>query len=42
MADPKVTFTELVNQMIRKSARTKTALSKLLPNIGGPRASKRK
>lgn len=40
--DPKLTFAEHVNQTIRKAERTTTALSKLMPNIGGPRASKRK
>lgn len=40
--DPKLTFAEHVNQIIKKAERTTAALAKLMPNMGGPRASKRK
>lgn len=40
--DTKLNFAEHVNQTVAKVERTTTALAKLMPNIGGPRASKRK
>lgn len=40
--DTKMTFAEHVNQAIIKAEKTIKALSNLMPNIGGPRASKRK
>lgn len=40
--DTKLSFVEHVNQTIIKVEKTTTALANLMPNIGGPRASKRK
>lgn len=40
--DTKMTFAEHVNQATIKAEKTIKALSSLMPNIGGPRASKRK
>lgn len=40
--DTKMTFAEHLNQTIIKAEKTMKALSNLMPNIGGPRASKRK
>ena len=40
--DTKLTFAEHVNKTIQKAEKTVTALTSLMPNIGGPRASKRK
>lgn len=40
--DSKLTFSEHVNKTVEKAQRTVTALSTIMPNVGGPRASKRK
>ncbi|XP_030768191.1 uncharacterized protein LOC115891768 [Sitophilus oryzae] len=40
--DSKLTFGEHINQVIRKAERTLTALCRLMPNIRGPLASKRR
>lgn len=40
--DTKLTFCEHVKQAVMKAEKTISALTKLLPNIGGPRSSKRK
>lgn len=40
--DSKLTFAEHVNQTITKAEKTIKALTNLMPNIGGPRSSKRK
>lgn len=40
--DPKLKFTEHIIRTIQKSGKTLTALSCIMPNIGGPRSSKRK
>jgi len=40
--DTKLTFAEHVNQIVQKAGKTTTALMSLMPNIGGPRASRRK
>lgn len=40
--DPKLAFHEHVRKAIEKADRTVSALSKLMPNVGGPRASKRR
>lgn len=40
--DTKLTFAEQVKQVIEKASRTISALTRVMPNIGGPRASKRR
>lgn len=40
--DTKLTFAEHVKQASLKAEKTVTALAKIMPNIGGPRSSKRK
>lgn len=40
--DSKLTYTVHVNRIIEKAQRTVTALSMIMPNVGGPRATKRK
>lgn len=40
--DPKLTFAEHIKKTTEKAERTISALSRLMPNIGGPRASKRR
>lgn len=40
--DTKLTFAEHVKRVTQKADRTVTALSRLMPNIGGPRSSKRR
>ena len=40
--DTKLTFREHVNRTVAKIEKTVTALSSLMPNIGGARSSKRK
>lgn len=40
--DRKLAFYEHVSKAIEKADRTVSALSKLMPNVGGPRASKRR
>lgn len=40
--DTKLTFSKHIEKALQKAEKTVTALSRLMPNIGGPRASKRK
>ncbi|KAJ8910519.1 hypothetical protein NQ315_012816 [Exocentrus adspersus] len=40
--DTKLTFAEHVKRAIQKAEKTTAALSRLMPNVGGPRASKRR
>ncbi|XP_074036343.1 uncharacterized protein [Leptinotarsa decemlineata] len=40
--DTKLTFTDHVNKSILKAEKTVNALSNLMPNVGGPKASKRR
>lgn len=40
--DKKLTFAEHVDRTAQKTARTVAALGRLMPNVGGPKASKRK
>lgn len=40
--DTKMTFSEHVNKVVMKVEKTVAALTNLMPNIGGPRSSKRK
>lgn len=40
--DSKLTYAEHINKTIQKAEKTLTALARLMPNIGGPRAAKRR
>lgn len=40
--DTKLTFAEHINRTVQKAEKTMTAILSLMPNIGGPRASKRR